>query len=196
MIYFSTPMKVFLSGSPRGKKEYGAYYKKIHAFLTDSGYESVDEDLLDTSYDDFKQQMSFGREAYVNWYQKKIESINQSDICIFETSIHSLGIGFLIQRALEYSKPVIVLYYEDNIPYFLSGVEDEKLIVRQYTNKNYKEIIKKALEVAREKRDKRFNFFLSPKLLQYIDDASREQGVTKSKLLRDMIVRHMRGETA
>jgi len=185
-------MKIFFSGSPRGKKEYGEYHQKINALISDLGYENIDKDLLDRSYDDFKQQMSLGREAYIKWYQKKIESINKSDICIFETSVHSLGIGFLIQRALDIGKPVIVLYFANNIPYFLSGIEDEKLIVKSYDEKNYKKVIKDALEKAREKRDKRFNFFLSPKLLNYIDGEAQKSGITKSKFLRDLIVRHMR----
>jgi hypothetical protein len=168
-------MKIFFAGSPRGHKD-----------------SHLDDDLIEQDYASFENKLKEGRSAYVAWYQKKINGINLSDICVFETSIHSIGVGFLIQKALDQSKPVIVLYYKKNIPYFLSGVEDDKLLSVSYDETNYKRVLKKSLDQAREKRDKRFNFFLSPKLLQYIDDASKERGITKSKLLRDMIVNHMR----
>ncbi len=191
-------MKVFFSASPRGVDEFKPQCLTIYQQIKHLGYECTDDDVTQLSYADFEVKMNPGRKAYVEWYKKKIASVEKADICIFETSMHSLGIGFLIQRALEYSKPVIALYYKDNIPYFLSGVEDEKLFVVKYDDKNLKSVIKKTLEQAREKRDKRFNFFLSPKLLAYIEKASNKIGVTKSKLLRDMILRHMReheGET-
>ena len=121
-----------------------------------------------------------------------IDGIQSADICLFEATTPSLAVGFLIQRALEYSKPTIVLYYKENMIYFLSGIEDEKLIKQSYDEKNFKKVLRASFAKAREKRDKRFNFFLSPKLLNYIEEASKARSITKSKLLRDMIVNDMR----
>ncbi|MDA1317160.1 MAG: hypothetical protein O3B87_04005 [bacterium] len=185
-------MKVFFTATYEGEQQYGKYYHLLFEEIKKLGYEHVDDEVVSISYDEYIKKMSKGRDAQLNNFHNKMQHIQDTDICILEVSAHSLGLGYIAQRALEMSKPTIVLYYKNNTPFFLQGSEDEKLIVLSYDEKNYKKVLKKALEQAREKRDKRFNFFLSPKLLQYIDDASRERGITKSKLLRDMIVNHMR----
>ena len=185
-------MKVFFTATYAGEKEFGKYYRHIYEVLEHMGYSHVDDEAVSITYEQYIDFMAKGRKAQVENYRKKMKCIQEADICIIESSAHSLGNGFIVQKSLESAKPTIVLYYKNNIPYFLAGVEDEKLIVSSYTSDNYINVIQKVLSLAREKRDKRFNFFLSPKLLQYIDDTSKERDVTKSKLLRDMIVRHMR----
>lgn len=185
-------MKIFFISTPRGTDVLRQNYQRLYDTITKMGYSHVSDFITTTAADKFYDEMHKGRDAHKKFYNEMVEDIQKADICVFETSIPSLAIGFLIQRALDYSKPTIVMYYKDNIAYFLSGIDDEKLITVSYDEKNYKKILKKALEQAREKRDKRFNFFLSPKLLNYIENASNEHGITKSKLLRDMIVAHMR----
>lgn len=187
-------MKVFLISTPRGSGEVRKNYKKIYDEISRLGYEHVSDFIASESIDVYYERMHEGRNEHVKFFNDMVKSIQTADICVFETSTPSFGVGFLIQRSIDYSKPTVVLYYGKDTPYFLSGIEDEKLIIKSYDEKNYEQVLRKALEAAREKRDKRFNFFLSPKLLQYIDDASKERGITKSKLLRDMIVKHMRDD--
>lgn len=186
-------MKVFLNASPRGDKEYGSYYKKIHEELKRLGYKHMNDDAVTVTSEDFSKDMEEGgREAQVDLYERNIKGIKQADICVFETSVHSLTVGFLVNKALESGKPTIVLFYRDNIPYFISGIDDDKLIVKEYNEKNVKKIVKEAIDIARERRDKRFNFFISPKLLDYLERASTNEGVTKSKFIRNLIMNHMR----
>lgn len=185
-------MKVFFSATYQGDKEYGSFYSKIYDAVKQLGYEHIDDPYMTMPYEEFLKEMDSGRDAHVNNYNLKIDSIKAADICIFETSYHSLGIGFMVLQAIELGKPTIVLYYKDKVPYFFSGVADDKLIVRSYTEKNIKKVVGEALEIAREKRDKRFNFFISPKLLDYLEKASHTEGVTKSKFIRNLIVEHMR----
>ncbi|PIZ66503.1 hypothetical protein CO051_04025 [Candidatus Roizmanbacteria bacterium CG_4_9_14_0_2_um_filter_39_13] len=189
-------MKIFFTATYEGEKDFGKYYKLLYKELELLGYTHLDDEAITITYEEYVDRMAKNRDARVSNYQKKMKYIQDADICVIESSAHSLGNGFIVQKSLELSKPTVVLYYKDNTPFFLSGVEDEKLIVASYNDKNYSQVLKKTLEAAREKRDKRFNFFLSPKLLQYIDDASKERGVTKSKLLRDMILKHMRETTS
>ena len=188
-------MKVFLISTPRGEGELREKYRQIYDEIPKMGYTHI-SDFINTNSAGFQDKMARGREEHKKFYHDMVKGIQSADICIFETSIPSLGVGFLIQTALDYSKPVIVLYYKDNTAYFLSGIEDDKLIISSYDDNNLKKVLKKTLTHAREKRDKRFNFFLSPKLLSYLEDVSNEQGVTKSKILRDLIVEHMRKRSA
>jgi uncharacterized short protein YbdD (DUF466 family) len=99
-----------------------------------------------------------------------------------------------MQKALEDNKPVIILYFNQNTPLFMSGVEDEKLFVANYSEKNIKKVVRNSLEQAKERRDKRFNFFISPKLLEYLEKMSKEEGITKSKFIRNLILEHMHKE--
>lgn len=185
-------MKIFLNASPRGDKEFGKHYKIIYNELTKLGYQHVNHEVVKYNSEQFKKDMEMGRKAQIDLYGRKIKAIKLADICIYETSLHSLGIGFLVNKSLEQGKPTIVLYYKNNIPHFISGAEDEKLIVREYTEENIKDVLKEAITVARERRDKRFNFFISPKLLDYLEKASSQQGVTKSKFIRNLLMDHMR----
>jgi predicted DNA binding CopG/RHH family protein len=185
-------MKVFLNASPRGAKDFGEFYQKIYDELQKLGYYHVNDEIIKLSYDEFKDQMKKGREAQVDLYNRKIKAIKSADICIYETSFHSLETGFLVNKSIEQGKPTIVLYYKEQVPYFISGIEDEKLIVKEYNDKNVKRMVKESIDVARERRDKRFNFFISPKLLEYLERASSNEGVTKSKFIRNLITDHMR----
>ena len=179
-----------------GLKEFGDNYHKIFKELELAEYVHVDDEIMRVPHDEFMKYMNKGKQSYVEYNKRKLQAIQESDICVFEASFHALGVGFLIQRALDNAKPTIVLYYKKNVPMFLSGLTDEKLIIREYGDKDLRKVLKESLELARERRDKRFNFFLSPKLLEYLEDASTKEGVTKSKLIRDMIVNHMRKKDA
>lgn len=186
-------MKIFFSASPRGNKQFINQYRAIYDTIRTLEYVHVDDDVINVSEDIFNARMKQeGKKAYVALYNKKTEAIAKADMCIFESSLHSAGVGLLIQKALDLCKPTIVLYYKDNIPYFISGMEDEKLIVHGYNETNVELVVRNMLNRARERRDKRFNFFLTPKLLDYLDETSKKQGSTKSKLIRDLIVDHMR----
>lgn len=186
-------MKVFLSGSLLDKDFIAKdFFTKIYKEIEAAGYEHVDNEVVTMTPDEYKELRNQGREMQVKRYNTKVEAIKKADICIFETSSHSLSTGFLINVSLEQQKPTIVLYYEDMVPYFLSGIENDKLIVQSYNDKNFKKIVRNLLETAREKRDKRFNFFISPKLLEFLEKTSNSEGVTKSKYIRNLIVEHMR----
>ncbi len=187
-------MKIFFTATYQGGDQFGNYYKLLYDEIAKLGYEHLDNEVINITYDNYIKKMAKGREAQVSNYNEVVNFLKKADVCVLETSAHSLGLGFIVQKSLEMGKPTVVFYYKDNIPYFLQGIEDEKLIIKSYDENNYKKVVKNTLNAAREKRDKRFNFFLSPKLLNYLETVSTEQGVTKSKILRDMIVEHMRNK--
>jgi hypothetical protein len=188
-------MKVFLISTPIGEETLGDLFKKLYDEVEKLGFKHV-SDYISLSSKDFHTKMEQGKEAYIGFYNEMVESIQSADICIFESSTPSFGIGYLIQKALSNQKPTIVLFHKEIKSYLLSGLDDEKLIVKTYTEKNYKKVLKECLEWAKERRDKRFNFFISPKLLDYLEQVSKKNGITKSKFIRDLIVDHMRRNSA
>ena len=133
-------MKVFLVGTNRGEGELIKYYQLIYEEIRKLGYSHL-SDFVVTPTNDFQEKMKEGREKHIQFYNEMINDIQLADICVFEASTPSLAVGFLIQRSLEYSKPTVVLYYKDNLVYFLSGIEDEKLIKVSYDEKNYDFVI-------------------------------------------------------
>jgi hypothetical protein len=193
-------MKVIFTASLRGKKYFEDQYKQLFQAINELGYENIADDLMKPSTNKvYMDLLEGGREANIALYKKKIEDIQKADICVFECSAHSLSVGFVVQKSLELSKPTVVLYYKNNDPEFLEGVDDEKLIIRSYDDTNYKEVIKEALTEAENQRDKRFNFFISPYLLNFLNRAAKDQGVTKSTFIRNLILEHKRrspGSTA
>lgn len=186
-------MRVYFTSSQRGKKEFGEYYYKIFDYLKKQNYEILDDNIVsvpDTKFYDTLETV--GREAWAELYNRNMSCLKKTDISIFECSFPSLSIGFLIQKALELNKPVIALYLKGHNPYFLSGIDNEKLVMVEYNEKSLKETLAKTMERTKAIIDTRFNFFISPRLLNYIQKASKDMGMTKSAFLRSLIIDHMR----
>lgn len=186
-------MKVFFTASMRGKKHFGKYYLKIIEEIERLGYTIIKDDLFNFSQEEYYEKLDLGeRKANKELYKKKISSLQEADINIFDCSFHSLSIGYVVEKSLEMNKPTILLFYKNNQPYFLEGAvnEQDKLIVMSYNDKNIKSIIKKVIDLAKERRDRRFNFFINPKLLDYLEKTSKELGLTKSTFIRNLILDH------
>jgi hypothetical protein len=163
----------------------GDLYKEIKNL----GYAHT-SNLITLSSDTFETEMGHGKEAMSGFYKNMVDSMNEADICVFEASVSSSGVGFLIDRALSSSKPTIILYYKELKSFLLPGVNDEKMGIYVYDENNYPEILKEAFEKAENLRDKRFNFFINPQLLEYLETVSKNKGMTKSQFIRSLILEH------
>ncbi len=154
------------------------------------GAKNLDDEILKLSRNYYETIQKQGRTAFVDLYKRKIKALQQADICIFEGSIPSLSIGYLIEKALDFNKPTIIFYYKDNTPEFISGIDEEKIILKQYFDDTLPKAFESAMEEAKHLQDKRFNFFISPDLLTYLEKASREEEITKSTFIRNLILQH------
>ena len=177
----------------RGKVTSEEYFKKIYDAIEKLGYTLLDKYLLKNSMaDHYKRFEERGDEYYHEFYEKTISYIKQADINIFECSSPSLGLGYQIEKSLQFNKPTIVLYLEGHVPHFLVGVDEDKLVIKVINEKNLLETLTSAINEARNKADKRFNFFISPALLTYLENESRNQNITKSTFIRSLILEHKR----
>jgi len=182
-------MKVYFTASQRGKKYFKNYYIRIFKTIEKLGYQNINDDVLSISYKKFYRNLELGGpQKHIELYKQKISNIRQADICVFECSLHSLSIGFIIEKALDANKPTIVLYFNENVPYFLTGIQDKKLIIKNYNDKNLDKVLKESLQQAKQFRDKRFNFFLNPRLLNYLSKESKRLRITKSTFIRNLII--------
>lgn len=186
-------MKIFFTASLRGTDTHKENYKKIYELIEKMGFTHLDKEIFDLKSEKYYRQIeNEGKEGYKDLYQRKLEHVKEADICVYECSVNSLSIGYLIQKSLDNNKPTIVLYEESSVPHFLSGIEEEKLIVVAYKKNNLSKVLETALIEAKERKDKRFNFFISPKLLAYLERQSKSEGVTKSTFIRNLILEHMK----
>lgn len=186
-------MKIYFMAPMRGKVTSEEYFKKIYDAIEKLGYTLLDKYLLKNSMaDHYKRFEERGDEYYHEFYEKTISYIKQADINIFECSSPSLGLGYQIEKSLQFNKPTIVLYLEGHVPHFLVGVDEDKLVIKVINEKNLLETLTSAINEARNKADKRFNFFISPALLTYLENESRNQNITKSTFIRSLILEHKR----
>lgn len=184
-------MKVFFTASQRGKKQFGAVYKRIQSYTQKQKFTLLEDDIFTEEPTHLYKALESGdHKVQIDFYHKKINTIKEADICIFEVSTHSLSIGFVIQKALEFNKPTIVLYMKGYVPHFLSGVENEKILLKEYEANSLEEKLQESLKEALDLREKRFNFFISPNLLSYLESASKNEGITKSTFIRNLILAH------
>jgi hypothetical protein len=120
-------------------------------------------------------------------YKEKTDVIQDADICIFETSLDSLSIGYQVAKSIYWHKPTLILHLQENIPYFLLGANEEKLLVRGYTEQTLKTVLKDGIDSVSQRKDQRFNFFISPDLLNYLDATAKRKGMTKSVYIRTLL---------
>ena len=185
-------MEIFFTASQRGKKYFFSYYKRIYRAFEELGFTHLDNEIVKTpSEDAFSKLDKNGIKAYQAFYRKGLNNLKKAYINVFECSLPSLSVGFMINKSLDYNKPTIALYLDNNVPYFLEGIQDEeKLLIANYSDKNIEKVIQKTVKLAKKSTDKRFNFFISPELLNYLKEASKKEGVTKSTFIRNIIKEH------
>ena len=186
-------MKVFFTAPVRGKKFHQDYYSKIYSALESLGCVLIDKYLLENTIENHYKNLEQEIDQKKNdFFYETLDNLKLADVNIFDGSLPSLGVGFLVQKSLEINKPTIVLYLKGQTPHFLMSAKDEKLIIKSTTGKDLKKVLREALDEAKTRADKRFNFFISPKLLEYLEKVSKEEAITKSKFIRNLILEHMR----
>lgn len=184
-------MKVFFSGSRNFIEEYGAWYEKIKKVLKSNGMEVIDNTVIRIS----KNAINFPDEEKITLYKNLIKLMDKSDICVFEGSYPStIHIGHEITLAIEKNKPVIILYSDKpgREPMLFKGLNSEKVIWVNYSEANLEKLLDEAIEKAKKIIDVRFNFFVSPKILAYLDWVAQKRMIPRSVFLRNLIEREMK----
>ncbi len=127
-----------------------------------------------------------------NNYEQVLKSIHKTDIVIMEVSGHSMSMGYIISQALKENKPVIALYKNEANPIFIKGITNPKLILAEYTEDDLEKIIRESIKKAKALVDMRFNFFVSPRILNYLDWVGQKRMIPKAVFLRNLIEREMK----
>ena len=181
-------MKVYFTASPRAFKDFGDNIKKIYQLIQKLGYEQVSDFIIKV---DPIQHYKCTHEEMVKHYQETIESIKKADIVVVDASVASMAMGYIINKAKDYSKSVVIMHIKNREPLFFSAIVDEKIQIIEYTAETIERVLKDALEYAAEKIDTRFNFFISPGIGNYLDWISKKKKLPRAVYLRKMIEQDM-----
>lgn len=152
-----------------GEQYFGFYYRQILDFFKHRGMINLNT---------------------TNNYKKHSVLVAQADCIVLESSIPDIEVGYLVCKALELNKPVIALYLKGHLPDFLSEIKDEKFSLVEYSEDNIGKKLEIACEKAKQSADKRFNFFISPKLLNYLNEETKRTSTTKSAFIRELILEY------
>jgi len=102
--------------------------------------------------------------------------------------------GYLISKSLDLCKPAVVFYKKGTKILFLKGINNPKLKLKEYDKQNIEKLLDEAIEEAKKEIDVRFNFFVSPKILTYLDWVAQKRMIPRSVFLRNLIEREMKKE--
>lgn len=183
-------MKVYFTSSLRGKKEFGQAYRHIVKLLKESGFKVYADHILKT---DPTKPSTQSHEEAVKAYKHLNNLRNKSDLLVVEASYPSLGVGHEISLALDANKPVVVTYKQGNSPRLLEGTQDDRLFLISYkTKEDLDGKLVKAVNKAKNQMDVRFNFFVTPQILSYLDWIAKTRKVPRAVHLRRLIKEDMK----
>jgi hypothetical protein len=185
-------MKVYFVASPRSANKEPEVYKRMYRLIQNNCSKMVSDMVLEftkVNLDDFYNRSHKDR---VDHFKNTMDCVKKADVVVVEVSEHSMSMGYIVNKAVDANKPVVALYKHGNDPYFFSGIEDGKLLTLEYTNESLERVIKDAFENVKNMSDVRFNFFVSPKILAYLDWVAQKRMIPRSVFLRDLIEKEMK----
>lgn len=124
-------------------------------------------------------------------YTTAIKGLSNSDIVILEVSTNSFTQGYILQKALEMAKPVIVLHQKGKYSVFVKGIQSSLLQTVEYEHHNLEKLLRHAITYAIENLESRFNFFLPQEINTYLKWMSKKKQLSKSAVVREVLREHM-----
>ncbi len=183
-------MKVYFAASVHGRTNYNESYLTIVKTLKNLGCNVYADHILKTDVNEIDKQSS---EEIRKVYKNLLDKIKEADLVVAEVSTPSVSVGHEVTEAVNLNKSVILLNIQGgNRAMLLEGLGRDKVQSISYTKENLEELLKKAVEESKKNVDVRFNFFVSPKILAYLDWVAQEKMIPRSVFLRNLIEREMK----
>lgn len=184
-------MQVYFVASSRLVAKDADFYIRIYKAIS-SEHKMVSDKVLKWIKSGIKDLSQESIETKKENYLHVIKCIKKADIVVMEISGHSVSMGFILSKAMEENKPVIAIYTSEMDPVFVKGIVNPKLILAEYKKENIEQVISDSINKAKCLVDMRFNFFVSPKILNYLDWVAHKRMIPKSVFLRHLIEREMK----
>jgi nucleoside 2-deoxyribosyltransferase len=122
-------MKIYLSGSIRGGREFQPIYKVIYKNLIENDHTVLAHHVASENVIETEKSLSNH-----DIYTQDVQWLKECDGVIAEVSLPSLGVGYEIAYALNLEKPVLALYNEERNPIsaMILGNTSQYIIIRSY----------------------------------------------------------------
>lgn len=134
-------MKIFFSGAMRGGRERQPIYAEMIALLKHHGTVVSGEQIADQNISHYGETDVSKEEIHA----REIRLLQGCDVVVAEVTTPSLGVGYVIARALEMQKRVVCLYEGENT-YTLSAMIKGNAAVEVYTYRTMNDVAR-CLEV-------------------------------------------------
>lgn len=185
-------MKIYFVASPRLVFKEPELFRKIHNYLAKNNVMLSNNLLKWSNKETVEKIYNKTKKESVDVYRQSIELIRKADVVMMEVSGHSVSMGYLISKSLDLCKPVIVFFKKGTRILFLRGISNPKFKLVEYNKKNIERLLDQSLEEVKKEVDVRFNFFVSPKILTYLDWVAQKRMIPRSVFLRNLIEREIR----
>lgn len=178
-------MKIFYTASYYGKEKYQKYYDKILQAINETGVE-----LISPEKGNYKeiipkpQRKNIKSERKVH-YEAIKRGILWADAVIIEISNEDFQLGHEATLAIQNKKPVLCLSLHED---FSEKINNRYFHGAKYNVHNLRPVIQNFIKKYKKGMlSERFNFFISPSQLEYLEKESQNSGISKAELIRTLI---------
>lgn len=178
-------MTIFYTASYYGKKEYQRQYDYILEVLN-----KTKEKIISTEGGNYlsvlsKEEQEELRHPKLIHYEAIRKGILQSDVVIIEISEEDFQLGHEASLAIQNKRPVLCLSVNED---FSIKINNPYFFARKYNHYNVEDIITEFIHSTSNRLlSERFNLFMSPSQLDYLDKAARAENIGKSEYLRELL---------
>lgn len=145
-------MNVYFTASIVGKKDYLPNYLKIIEILKEKGYTVQSDHIVNVTEPEIHMKT---RDERLKFHRKLETWIQHCDFMVVESSFPSISVGYEISLALQYRKPVLILYSVGDPPSLFGYHSDEKIVCEKYTPETVEDIIDEFIMFVKEAADTR-----------------------------------------
>jgi hypothetical protein len=182
-------MNVYFTASIVGKKDYLNHYQHIINLLKTRGYTVQSEHIINVTEPEIHLKT---RDERLKFHKKLQSWIQHADFVVVEASFPSISVGYEISIALQYRKPVLILFSVGDPPSLFGHHSDEKIVCEHYTLETVEGIVDEFIRYVHDASDTRFTFFVTPQIAAYLEKVSVKEKMPKSVYLRTLIENHIK----
>ncbi|MDO8451685.1 MAG: hypothetical protein Q7S76_02340 [bacterium] len=182
-------MKVYFTASIRQKNELISAYTAIVDWLQAQHYtvfeKVLSHHLIDTTASSTRD--------LDEWFTEWSSYVAECDVVVVEGSYPStIQVGFEIGTLLAKGKPVILLYETGKNPLFIAEQFSKRLVKSEYDERSLPSVLSWCFKEIDHVANRRFTFFVSPQIDEYLARVSTENSRTRSDYIRGLIEKEMR----
>ncbi|MFH1533614.1 MAG: hypothetical protein ABID64_01655 [Nitrospirota bacterium] len=178
-------MVLFYTCSYYGKQKYQKWYDLVRKTIKEFPIE-----LLSPEEGNYQSVLNEETKKHITdpkvlHYEAIRQGIHQAEVMIVEVSHEDIQLGHEITLALSEKKPVLCLSIHED---YSKKIHHDYFVGAKYNEHNIKSIIQNFLARARELTlSKRFNMFLYPSQIEYVEKIGKQTGMNMSEYIRHLI---------